>query len=360
MPVRVFLARLAVRLLLATALAVPGIPERPAMAQQPHTSLPVVIGHRGACGYRPEHTLASYELAIDMGADFIEPDLVPTRDGALIARHENEISGTSDVAEIFPDRRTTKTIDGVPVTGFFTEDFTLAEIKTLRARERLPFRDHGFDGRYQVPTFEEIVALARRKEKETGRVIGLYPETKHPTYFRAIGLPLEPRLVEILRQNGYDTPDAPVCIQSFEWGNLRVLRQMTPVPLVFLIGAPGKQPYDLAASGDPRTYGDLTTPAGLASLARFASGIGPDKRYIVPQNPDGSLGSPTRLVADAHAAGLFVHAYTFRNEPRFLAPAYAGDPLKEYLGFYALGVDGVFSDFPDTALAARTAFAKDR
>lgn len=357
MPAHAFLVRLAVSLLLPAALAVP---ERPAMAQQPDTPLPVVIGHRGACGYRPEHTLASYELAIDMGADFIEPDLVPTRDGALIARHENEISGTTDVAEAFPDRRTTKTIDGAPVTGFFTEDFTLAEIRTLRARERLPFRDHGFDGRFPVPTFEEIVALARRKEKETGRVIGLYPEIKHPTYFRSIGLPLEPRLVEILRRNGYDTPDATVYVQSFEPGSLEALRELTPVPLVLLLGAPEKRPYDLAASGDPRTYGDLTTPAGLASVARFATGIGPDKRLVVPQNPDGSLCSPTSLVADAHAAGLFVHAYTFRNEPRFLAPAYDGDPFKEYLSFYVLGVDGVFSDFPDTALAARTAFAKGR
>ncbi len=329
------------------------------MAQSP-TPRPIVIGHRGACGHLPEHTLASYALAVDLGADFIEPDLVATRDGVLVARHENEISDTTDVADKFPDRKTTKVVDGVPVTGYFTEDFSLAEIRTLRARERLPFRGHGHDGLYAVPTFEEIVALARAKEKETGRVVGLYPETKHPSYFRSIGLALEPRLAAVLRQNGYDAADAPVFIQSFEPGSLQELRGMTRVPLILLYESPDKRPYDLVLAGDPRTYGDLATPAALAAIAGFARGIGPYKRLIVPQNPDGSLGTATTLVADAHAVGLLVHPYTFRDEPRFLAPDYAGDPAREYAQFFALGVDGVFSDFPDTAAAARDAFEAGR
>lgn len=321
---------------------------------------PCIIGHRGACGHLPEHTLASYALAIDLGADFIEPDLVATRDGALIARHENEIGATTDVAAKFPERRTRKDIDGEAVEGFFTEDLTLAEIRTLRARERLPFRDQSRNGRFPVPTFEEIIALARQKERETGRRIGLYPETKHPSHFRALGLPLESRLVEILDRNGLRGPDAPLCIQSFEMENLKDLRRMTDTPLIFLLGAPEARPYDFARAGDPRTYGDLTAPAQLAAIAAFAQGIGPWKRLIIPENKDKSLGAPTTLVADAHAAGLLVHAWTFRNEPCFLHPAYAGDPLAEYRQFFALGVDGVFSDFPDTALAARSLFSNGR
>ena len=183
----------------------------------------IVIGHRGASGYRPEHTLASYDLAINLGADFIEPDLVSTKDGVLIARHENEISETTDVANHpeFADRRTTKVIDGVSVTGWFTEDFTLAEIKTLRAKERLPFRDQCFNGLYQVPTFQEVIDLA--KQKSVDRIIGIYPETKHPTYFDSIGLSLEEPLLQILTENGYKGPNAPVFIQSFETANLQDL-----------------------------------------------------------------------------------------------------------------------------------------
>ncbi|WP_428568540.1 MAG: glycerophosphodiester phosphodiesterase [Solidesulfovibrio sp. DCME] len=321
---------------------------------------PIVIGHRGACGYLPEHTLASYERAIDLGADSIEPDLVATRDGVLIARHENNIAEITDVAAKFPQRQAVKHIDGRAVAGFFTEDLSLAEIKSLRARERLPFRDHGHDGLYAVPTFEEIIALVRRKQRETGRVIGIYPETKHPTYFRSIGLPLEEPLVAELRANGYDAPDAPVCIQSFELSNLRALRPLTKARLVFLYEAADKRPYDGVLSGDGRTYGDLLAPAALAEIAAFAQGIGPVKGLILPPNPDGSLGPATTLVADAHAAGLFVHPYTFRNEPRFLAPEYGGDPAKEYRRFFELGVDGLFSDFPDTAVAARDAFLANR
>jgi glycerophosphoryl diester phosphodiesterase len=317
---------------------------------------PLVIGHRGAAGHLPEHTLAGYTLAIELGADFIEPDLVITRDGVLIARHENELSDTTDVAAKFPARRTQKAIDGKAVPGWFSEDFTLAEIKTLRARERLPFRDHSHDGRYEVPTLEEILALARRAGAERGRAVGVYPETKHPSYFRGIGLPLEEPLLAILERHGLNHADAPVFIQSFEAGNLKVLAGRTRLPLIQLIGQVDKQPWDLAASGDRRTYGDLITPAGLAEIARYARGIGPEKTSILPLAPDGSLLPPTSLVRDAHAAGLLVHPYTFRSEPRFLAKDYGGDPLAEYRRFFALGVDGVFSDFPDTAVKARAEF----
>jgi len=328
-----------------------------AMAQSEH---PLVIGHRGASGYRPEHTLASYELAIDLGADFVEPDLVATKDGVLIARHENDISGTTDVAAKFPDRKTKKSIDGSVIEGFFTEDLTLAEIKTLRARERLPFRDQSRNGLYEVPTFEEIIDLVRRKKKETGRVIGIYPETKHPSYFRSVGLPLEGRLVEILHQNGYDAADSPVFIQSFEMENLKDLSHMTKIRLIFLYDEPDRRPFDFVLAGDKRTYADLLAPGELAQIAAFAQGIGPWKRLLIAENPDKTLTAPSTVVADAHAVGLVVHPYTFRNEPRFLAPAYGNDPIKEYVQFYELGVDGVFSDFPDTAVAARQVFLQGK
>ena len=290
----------------------------------------LVIAHRGASGYRPEHTLASYELGIEMGADFIEPDLVITRDGILIARHENEISETTDVSSRpeFTDRKTTKRIDGRDVTGWFTEDFTLAEIKTLRARERLPFRDHSYDGRFEVPTFDEVLDLAVR------RGVGVYPETKHPSYFRRIGLPLEKPLLAALAARGWTDRDAPVFIQSFETGNLRELRKQTNVRLIQLLEAEG--------------HGHATFE-DLAWIAGYADGIGPDKRLIVPQGQDGRLLPPTSLVEDAHRAGLAVHPWTFRSDPQFLAPEYEGRPEREIEQFLALGVDGLFSDFPDIA-----------
>jgi glycerophosphoryl diester phosphodiesterase len=310
---------------------------------------PIIIAHRGASGYRPEHTLASYELAIGMGADFIEPDLVSTKDGVLIARHENEISETTDVAghPELADRRTVKRIDGREVAGWFSEDFTLAEIKMLRARERLPFRDLSFDGRFEVPTFAEVLALARRKSAETGRTIGVYPETKHPTYFRSLGIPLEEPLLAGLREVAL-----PVYIQSFEMGNLQELRKVTDLPLVQLLEAAG-QPWDFAVASDSRTYQDLATPAGLAEIATYADGIGPDKRMIVPADPGGRLLPPTALVEDAHRAGLLVHPWTFRGDGAFLAAEYGGDPEREYEQFFALGVDGLFSDFSDVAVRAR-------
>jgi glycerophosphoryl diester phosphodiesterase len=326
---------------------------------------PIVIGHRGAAGYRPEHTLASYQLAIEMGADFIEPDLVSTKDHVLVARHENDISATTDVASHpeFADRRTTKVVDGVQITGWFTEDFTLAELKTLRAKERIPEvrpQNTAFDGTQQIPTLQEVIDLAKRSH------VGIYPETKHPTYFRSIGLPLEEPLIATLRANDLDHPNSPVFIQSFEVGNLQRLHGMTKLPLVQLIDAQGK-PFDFVVSGDPRTYADLITPAGLREIATYARGIGPNKNLIVPRDSANRLQQPTTLVRDAHRAGLVVHPWTFRNENTFLPADFRqGDPASpeflrargdspaEYRLFFGLGVDGLFSDDADTAVATRT------
>ncbi len=303
---------------------------------------PLVIAHRGASGYRPEHTLAAYELAIEMGADFIEPDLVITRDGALIARHENDISETTDVIDRpeLRDRRKTKWIDGREVTGWFTEDFTLAEIKSLRARERLEIRDRRFNGMFEIPTFQEILDLARRRN------VGLYPETKFPSYFRSIGLPLEEPMVDALHAAGFQGPDAAVFLQSFETDNLKLLKTMTGLRRIQLLND-GGQPWDLALSGGHRTYHELATPEGLAEIAVYADGIGPNKRLIVPTGPDGRLRPPTSLVEDAHRAGLLVHPWTFRSDPVFLAPDYEGDAAREVEQFLELGVDGLFCDFPD-------------
>ena len=333
---------------------------------------PLVIGHRGASGYRPEHTLASYELAARMGADFMEPDLVPTKDGVLVCRHEPEIGGTTDVAAHpeFASRRTTKLLDGVPVTGWFTEDFTLAELKTLRAVERLPqVRQHNtlFDGRFEVPTFEELLDLRRRLSRELGRELGVYPETKHPTYFQAAGLPLEARLVAVLSRWGLNRAEAPVFVQSFEVTNLKQLRALgLRTPAVQLLSASGA-PYDTTAAGTGPTYADLSTPAGLAGVARYAQGIGPDKLQVIPRNPDGTLGSPTALVADAHAAGLLLHPYTFRAENTFLpvdlrvTVALAGAPvptdygraIDEQVRYLEAGIDGLFTDQADIGVLAR-------
>jgi glycerophosphoryl diester phosphodiesterase len=325
----------------------------------------LIIGHRGASGYRPEHTLASYELAARMGADYIEPDLVSTKDGVLVARHENEIGGTTDVAAHpeFASRRTTKTIDGNPLTGWFTEDFTLAELKTLRAKERLPLvrqRNTIYDGRFEVPTFQEIIDLTQRLSRELDREIGIYPETKHPTYFRSLGLPLEPGLVSTLRRNGLAGRNAKVFVQSFETTNLRALDKELDVPLVQLLDTPTQQPFDLVGTSDHRTYADLATAAGLREVARYADGVGPSKNYIVPRAADGSSLSPTTFVADAHTAHLVVHPYTFRNENQFLPlelrlggdPNDYGNAIAEDRQFFGLGVDGLFTDNSDTAVEA--------
>lgn len=298
---------------------------------------PIVIAHRGASGHRPEHTIAAYTLAVEMGADFIEPDLVSTKDGVLVARHENEIGGTTDVATKFATRRTRKTIDGDTITGWFTEDFTLAELRTLRAKERLAARSHAYDGQFPIPTFDEVLKLADSLGRARGRVVGVYPETKHPTYFRKIGLPLEPALLNTLRAHKLDRRDAPVFIQSFEVGNLRELRRETRVPLVLLLSS-GAVPYDR------RTGREWVTPEGLREIATFADGIGVNTRMLVGTEPDAK---PTSLVADAHAAGLLVHAWTLRPEAVFLPRRYNGDPLAEVREIASLGVDGIFGDFPD-------------
>jgi len=294
---------------------------------------PLIIGHRGASGYRPEHTLASYRLAAEMGADFIEPDLVSTKDGVLIARHENEIGGTTDVASKFPDRKRTKTIDGQSIAGWFTEDFTLVEIKTLRAKERLAFRSHEYDGRFEVATFEEVIVLAKQLGRELGRPVGIYPETKHPTYFRSIGLPLEEPLLAALEKHGWNSREAPVFIQSFETGNLRALRKQTKVRLIQLAATAA------VIEGDR-----------LKDIATYADGIGPEKRLIIPVKPDGSVGPPTDLVARAHALGLLVHAYTLRIDKEFLPAGYKGNAPEEFRQFRDSGVDGFFTDFPDVAV----------
>lgn len=334
---------------------------------------PIVIAHRGASGYLPEHTLAAYERAIEQGADFIEPDLVSTKDGVLIVRHELNITETTNVSDHseFAARRTTKVIDGTSVEGWFADDFTLAEIKTLRARQRLPFRPQQFNDLFEIPTFEEVISLAKRESARRGRIIGVYPETKHPSYHRSVGLPLEEKLIETLNRHGWNDRTAPVFIQSFETANLRALRKMTGVRLVQLIDGVGLgpdgsplpgRPYDFEASGDSRTYADLLTEDGLAEIRTYADGIGPWKRYLVgaiaragADESEAKLLAPSSVIRDAHKAGLFVHAWTFRNDPQYLATDYGGDPLEEYRQFYRLGVDGVFSDFPDTAIAARSA-----
>ncbi|MDG9716830.1 glycerophosphodiester phosphodiesterase [Streptomyces sp. DH24] len=351
-------------LLLAAAGAGTAAVAAPARAGAAARRGPLVVGHRGAAGWRPEHTAVSYTYAVQTGADWIEPDLVPTKDHVLVVRHENEISGTTDVARHpeFAGRRTTKTVDGRSVTGWFTEDFTLAELKTLRAVERLPLvrnRNTVLDGREEVLTFQEVVDLARRLSRAHGRTVAVFPETKHPTYFRSLGLPLEPELARVIRRNRLGARECVV--QSFEPTSLRrIAEERLGVPLWQALGTTGG-PYDLVSSGDPTTYRDMMTPAGLARIAAYADWIGPDKSSIVPVGADGRLGSPTPLLSDAHAAGLSVGAYTFRAENQFLPADFRrgssanefGDAFAEYALHYGLGVDAVVTDFPDLAHLAR-------
>jgi glycerophosphoryl diester phosphodiesterase len=357
---------------------------------------PLVIGHRGAPGYLPDHTLPGYALAIKLGADYIEPDLVATKDGHLIARHEPNITTTTDVAshDEFASRETTKTVDGVEETGWFASDFTLAEIRTLRAVQPFADRPQQFNGRFRIPTLEEVIKLAKRYSWRTGRRIGIYPETKHPTYHKRLGLRLEPRLVAALDAAGWNRRRAPVFIQSFEPSNLKWLNRKTNVRLVQLVQAndvkpdgsldytaPSGQPYDWSVSGDPelerRTFAFFTTDEGLEEISTYADGIGPWKPFInssraLVVNPDGTAGDangdgavderdrallpPSGLVERAHAHGLLIHTWTFRNEQHRLLSDFKGNPVNEYLHFYGLGVDGVFSDFPNTAFAARELF----
>lgn len=337
-----------------------------------HLSAKLVIGHRGASALRPEHTLASYEKAIDDGADMIEPDLVSTKDGVLVARHENEISGTTDVAgkPEFSGRKTTKAIDNLRITGWFTEDFTLAELKTLRAKERIPANRPAntvYDGRFRIPTLQEVIDLAQRKSKETGRTIGIYPETKHPSYFKSIGLPMERRLVDTLHANGYRGRKAPVFIQSFEVANLKAIRSMTDLPVVQLLSGKGR-PEDFRLAGDNRTYADIASAAGLREVATYADGIGPSKEMVIPRDVNNNLGMPTSLVRHAHAARLVVHPYTFRPENPFLpanlrqgepaSPSQRGDMAAELEAFLQAGIDGFFTDDPAIGRAVMDALPK--
>jgi glycerophosphoryl diester phosphodiesterase len=355
--------------LLAAAVAVPTASamarDEPAQDQSRATGKPIVIAHRGASGYRPEHTLEAYRLAIRMGADYIEPDLVSTKDGVLVARHENEISGTTDVAAHpeFAGRKTMKTIDDVPVTGWFTEDFTLAELKTLRAKERLPQvrpTNTNFDGKFEIPTLQEVIDLARSESRRLGRTIGIYPETKHPTYFQTVGLALEEPLVRVLQQNKLTSRNDGVIIQSFETANLRKLNKLIDVKLVQLLDGSGR-PYDFVVGKDSRTYADLTKPENLKWISSYADGIGTAKNLIVPRDATGKLLAPTNVIRDAHRVGLVVHAWTFRAENQFLPvdfrigadPNARGNITAEFELFYGLGLDGVFSDQADTAVAAR-------
>lgn len=372
-------------------LALSGMTVAALVQAQPQTlngQRPLVVGHRGASGHLPEHTLEAYKLAIDMGADFVEPDLVATKDGILIARHEPMLGGTTDVAERpeFASRKTTRRVDGVDTTDWFANDFTLAEIKTLRAKQSMADRDQSHNGRYQIPTLQEVIELAKAESAVRGRAIGIYPETKHPSFHDSLNLKLEDRLLEALAKAGWTEKSSPVIIQSFETANLKYLRGKTNVRLVQLIDAdsvdkdgnivlvpPYAQPYDFVLAGDKRTYKDLLSPAGLKEIRTYADGVGPWKPYLLPAkqvdkngdgkpddlNNDGKIDErdrvllpPTDVIKDAHALGLFVHTWTFRSDARFLAADFSGDPAQEYRAFFALGIDGLFSDFPDAAVKA--------
>ena len=356
---------------------------------------PLVAAHRGASGYLPEETIEAYVRAIELGADFIELDLISTQDGVLIARHDPNLAISTDVAQHpeFAARKRTTRVDGEEQTGWFSNDFTLAEIKTLGAISTDAQRPQEFNGKFKVPTFDEVIDLAKRKSRETGRTIGIYPETKNPSYFRLLGLPLEDKMLAALDRAGWSGRAAPVILQSFEPGSLKYMRSKgSTLRMVQLIdgdsvdlktgavtfAVPSDRPYDWTLAGDKRNYDAMVTPAGLAEIKTYADGIGPWKRFIVSVrgtvgadgkvvdvNGDGKINdadattvAPTALIADAHRAGLFVHAFTFRNESRRLAASYQGDPRQEYLQFYALGLDGLFTDFTDTALAARAEYLR--
>ena len=329
----------------------------------------LVIAHRGASALRPEHTLAAYSRAIADGADYIEPDLVMTRDGVMVARHENEIGSTTDVAghPEFAARETCKIVDGQPVSGWFSEDFTLAELKTLRARERLPqLRGTRHDGQFEIPSLAEVIALAAAGSAACGRAIGIIPEIKHGSYFAALDLAMEDRLLAVLADHAY-TRGAPVEIQSFEIGNLRHLRRRLGgmrssnrrpnIRLLQLLGDPAERPWDVVAAGDDEpTYARMMTPVGLREVAGYADAIGPNIRAIVPLDAQGRFGPPTALVRDAHAAGLEVHPYTFRPENQFLPKSLwqGSDPatcneagaIADIRAGLAAGIDAFFTDAP--------------
>lgn len=387
------LALLAVATLVLAACTTPRAPTAlPTLDGKP----PLVVAHRGASGQLPEETLEAYARAIELGADVIEMDLLSTKDGVLVTRHDPNLMISTDVAKHpeFASRKKTMQVDGETQTGWFVQDFTLAELRTLGAISTDAERPQQFNGRFKVPTFQEVVDLAKAKSRETGRTIAIYPETKNPTWFRDLGLPLEDKLIAILEAAGWNSKAAPVYVQSFEPGSLKYMKAKgLKTKLIQLIDGDGidmrtgamtyavpvDRPYEWTKAGDRRNFDVMVTPAGLAEIATYADGIGPWKRYIVSikgtigpdgkpvdVNADGKINDadatstvPTTLVADAHRAGLFVHPFTFRNESRRLARDYQGDPKNEYTAFYRLGVDGVFTDFTDTAQAARAAWLKE-
>ncbi len=333
--------------------------------------VPTVIAHRGASGYRPEHTLGSYQLALDMGAHVIEQDLVPTKDGHLVCRHENDITGTTDVADHaeFAARKTTKSVDGVSYTGWFTEDFTLAELKTLRAKERIPgTRQENtlYDGRWEIPTLEEVLQWAEREGRRRGREVWLHIETKHPTYFRGIGLGIEEPLAKLLRKYGRHKKHAPNFLQSFEPSSIQRLSRLVEAPRVVLFSAAASRPWDFVQAGDPRTVADLVKPEGLKWIASYAQGIGPTLDLIIPRDAAGKLTRPTTLVRDAHAEGLVLHPYTMRNENSFLPAEFRrgtnpndyGDAFGAFKVWFETGIDGIFTDNADTGLLAAADFTK--
>lgn len=357
---------------------------------------PLVVAHRGASGYLPEETLEAYTRAIELGADVFEMDIVMTKDGVPITRHDPNLALSTDVAKhpAFAARKKTMQVDGETQTGWFSQDFTLAEIKTLGAISTDPERPQQFNGKFKIPTFQEVLDLRAAKSKELGRPIAIYPETKNPTWFRDLGLPMEDKVIAMINAAGLNSKTAPIFVQSFEPGSLKYMKSKgLNTRLIQLIDGDGidmktgamtyavpvDRPYEWTKAGDKRNFGVMVTPAGLAEIKTYADGIGPWKRYIVSikgtmgadgkaidVNKDGKVNdadatssAPTTLVADAHKAGLFVHPFTFRNESRRLAADYKGDPKNEYLAFYRLGVDGVFTDFTDTALAARAAYLKE-
>jgi glycerophosphoryl diester phosphodiesterase len=386
-----------IRLLAALAIVAAVGPPAALAHDQRHEKSPLVIGHRGYAGLLPDHTLPGYRLAIEMGADYIEPDLVSTKDGVLVARHEPNIIATTNVLDHpeFADKRDTRSIDGgAPEDGFFVSDFTLKELKTLRAVQPFAERPHQFDGKFEIPTLEEVLDLRDRMSKKLHREIGVYPETKHPTYHEELGLPLEAKLVRALERHDLDHKRSPVFIQSFEQFNLKKLNRMIPVRLVQLVDAndvnpdgtldytaPFDRPYDWTVSGRTDTFGYFATDPGLREIRTYADGIGPWKRYIVSSaltdvNGDGTIGDengdgainetdrqplpPTDLIQRAHRAGLLIHTWTFRDEPFRLLSSYEGRAVDEYLQFFELGIDGVFSDFTGTAVVARHLFDLSR
>ena len=357
---------------------------------------PLVVAHRGASGYLPEETMEAYARAVELGADVIEMDLLITKDGVLVARHDPNLAISTDVASHpeFAARKKTMKVDGETQTGWFIQDFTLAEVKTLGGISTDAERPQQFNGKFKVATFQEILDFQKLKTRETGRAIAIYPETKNPTWFRDMGLPLEDKLIAMINDAGLNSKTAPIYVQSFEPGSLKYMKSKgLNTKLIQLIDGDGidmktgamtyaipvDRPYEWAKAGDARTFSAMVTPAGLAEIKTYADGIGPWKRYIisikgtmgadgkpVDVNKDGKINdadatsiTPTTLVADAHKAGLFVHPFTFRNENRRLPIDYAGDPKNEYLAYYRLGVDGVFTDFTDTAIAARTTYMKE-